>query len=402
MNNKNILISGAGIAGLTLAYWLKEFGFSPTIVEQAPRIREGGYAIDFWGAGFDVAEKMDIVRDLDKADLNMSELSFVNAKGKRKAGLNYQKIKKLMNGRAFTLLRSDLSKVIYHRLGSDIEIIFGDTIVNMEQNESKVAVTFYTGQTRNFDLVVGADGLHSNVRNLVFGSEVQFEKYYGYYTSSFTIDNSTHKGKAFLTYNIPHKQAATYSISKDKAATFFIFTAPEKLAYEHHDIDKQKQILRNEFANAGWRCAEILAKMDTAPDFYFDVVSQIQMDSWSKNRITLVGDACDCPSLLSGQGSTLAMIGAYILAGELKEADGNYHVAFGEYQNIFKPFIDSKQKIAQSFAKSLVPKGRFSIWLRNIFINLMLLPFVSRLFFKKFMDDKLQLKDYSAAASDMH
>ncbi|HEY2721553.1 MAG TPA: FAD-dependent monooxygenase [Chitinophagaceae bacterium] len=394
MDNKNILISGAGIAGLTLAYWLKKFGFNPTIVEISPKLREGGYAIDFWGAGFDVAERMKIVPDLEKVDLNISEVAFVDENNRRKGGMNYKKLKKMMNGRAFTFLRSDLSRVIYNHLDKGIEIIFGDTINKIEQNEGGVNVTFGSGNIRSFNLVAGADGLHSNVRNLVFGDESQFEKYYGYYTASFTIKDGISHGTSFLTYNTPCKQAAVYSTNENKAATFFIFTSPQKISYRRHDIEKEKEILKSQFKNAGWKCAGLLSKIDTAPDFYFDVVSQIQMDFWSKNRVTLVGDACDCPSLLSGQGSTLAIVGAYILAGELKEANGNYKTAFEQYENIFKPFIDRKQKVAQNFAKSLVPKSKFGIWLRNTFTNLMFLPFVSRLFIRQFMDDKLKLKTY--------
>lgn len=394
MNNKNILISGAGIAGLTLAYWLKKFGFNPTVVEVSPKLREGGYAIDFWGAGFDVAEKMKIVPDLEKADLNISEVAFVDEKNKRKGGMNYRQLKKMMNYRAFTLLRSDLSRVIYNHLDKDMDIIFGDVIRKIEQNDEGVNVTFSSGNIRSFDLVSGADGLHSNVRNLAFGDEMKFEKYYGYYTASFTIKDGVSNGSSFLTYNVPYKQAAVYGINENKAATFFIFTSPSKLSYNHHDIEKQKDILRSEFKNVGWKCAQLLSKIDTAPDFYFDVVSQIQMSHWSKDRVTLVGDACDCPSLLSGQGSTLAMVGAYILAGELKEANGNYKTAFEQYENIFKPFIERKQKIAQNFAKSLVPKSKFGIWLRNTVTNLMFLPFVAQLFVKQFMDHQLKLKAY--------
>lgn len=394
MNNKNILISGAGIAGTTLAYWLKTFGFNPTLVEVAPKLRQGGHAIDFWGAGFEVAERMGIVPDLDKADLEFAEVSFVNENNQRKSGMNYLQLKKMMNGRAFTLLRSDLSKVIYHHLPDDVEIIFGNIITHIEQQASQVSVTFQNGMSRQFDLVVGTDGLHSTVRHLVFGSETQFEKYYGYYTASFTIENYAHNEKTCLTYNVPFKQAAVYAVGENKSAAFFIFTAPNKLAYAHQDLEAQKEILRREFENTGWKCAELLSKMDTAPDFYFDVVSQIKMNHWSKDRVTLAGDACDCPSLLSGQGSTLAMVGAYILAGELKAANGNYNEAFAQYESIFKPFIDTKQKIAQSFAKSLVPKTEFGIRLRNIFVNLMFLPFFSRMFIRQFMNDKLILKNY--------
>ena len=164
MNNRNILISGAGIAGTTLAYWLKKFGFNPTIIEVAPKLREGGYAIDFMGAGYDVAEKMDIVGELKKVDIDFSKLTFVDKNNKEKGSMNYQKIKNFLKGRAFTLLRSDLAKVIYNSLGKDIEVIFGDTINNIEQDDEKVVITFQNGTKRNFDLLVGADGLHSNVQ----------------------------------------------------------------------------------------------------------------------------------------------------------------------------------------------------------------------------------------------
>ena len=394
MDNKNILISGAGIAGTTLAFWLHKFGFNPTIIEYAPKLRQGGYAIDFWGAGFEVAQHMGIMDGLYKADLKISELAFVDANNQRKGGLNYGKVKKLMNNRALTLLRSDLAKVIYNQLDKDIEIIFGDTITQIEQSENKVTVTFNSGKTRNFDLVIGADGLHSSVRNIVFGNETQFEKYYGYYTSSFTIEDNANYNNAVQMYNVPGKQAAVYSTNENKTATLFTFTSPEKLLFDRRDIEAQKQILRNVFLNAGWKCANLLTKMDAATDFYLDVVSQIQMPQWSKGRIALVGDAGYCPSLLSGQGSTLAMVGAYVLAGELKEANGDYKIAFEQYQNILKPFIDNKQKITQSFAKSFVPKTNFAIRTRNLLMNLMFLPVLSKLFVKQFMSDNLILKKY--------
>lgn len=394
MENRKILISGAGIAGISLAFWLKKFGFDPTVIEISPKLREGGYAIDFMGAGFSVAEKMGILPALEKIDMNISKLAFVDKNNEEKGSMNYRKIKKLMNNRAFTLLRSDLAKTIYTSLGQDIEIIFGDSINAIEQDHEKVIVTLRDGAKRSFDLVVGADGLHSNVRNIVFGNESQFEKYYGYYTSSFTIENFAYEGRVFSMYNVPRKQVAVYSYGEDKTATFFIFTSPEKLSYEYHDIEKQKQILKNEFMNIGWKCPELLSKIDATSDFYFDSISQIKMENWSKGRVTLVGDACDCPSLLSGKGSTLAMVGAYVLAGELKQANGNYKTAFDSYEDILKPFMIKKQKAAQVFAKSFVPKTNFGIWLRNMTFEMMSLPFIAKLVLNQFKDKGLKIKEY--------
>ncbi|HVZ95233.1 MAG TPA: FAD-dependent monooxygenase [Chitinophagaceae bacterium] len=394
MENKNILISGAGIAGTTLAFWLKKFGFNPTIIEISPTLREGGYAIDFMGAGYDVAEKMGIIPLLEKADINVSKVGFVDTNNNEKGSMNYAKIKKLMNNRAFTLLRSDLAKVIYENLNNEVEIIFGDAIEKIEQTKENIIVTFRSGKSRSFDLLVGADGLHSVVRNLTFGSEEQFEKYYGYYTSSFTLENYSPKDRAFLMCNVPGKQAAVYAYSDEKTATFFVFVSSDKLKYDHHDVNRQKQILKDEFMNMGWKCPEILSRIDSSPDFYFDSISQIKMDNWSKGRVTLVGDACYCPSLLSGKGSTLAMTGAYILAGELKQANGNYEIAFTQYENIFKPFIDKKQKSAQGFAKSFIPKSNFGIWVRNQALKLMSLSFISKLYLNQFMDKELTMKEY--------
>lgn len=394
MNNKNILISGAGIAGVSLAFWLKKFGFQPTIIEISPKLREGGYAIDFMGAGYDVAEKMGLLPELEKADMDISKLAFVDENNKEQGSMNYRKIKKLMNNRALTLLRSDLAKIIYKALDKDIEIIFGDTINKIEQDDEKVIVTFKSGASRSFDLLVGADGLHSKVRNLIFGDEAQFEKYYGYYTSSYTIENFLYEGKVFSMYNVPNKQVAIYSNGKGKAMTFLIFTSPDKLSYDYHDVDQQKKILKDRFRKAGWKCPELLSKMDSTTDFYFDSISQIKMEKWYKDRVALIGDACCCPSLLSGKGSTLAMVGAYVLAGELKQAKGDYKIAFEAYEKTLKPFITKKQKAAQTFAKSFVPKTNFGIWLRSLAFKSMSLPFVARLLMNQFKDRGLELKNY--------
>lgn len=395
MDNKNILISGAGIAGLTLAHWLRKFGFNPTIIEISPVLREGGYLIDFFGAGYDVAQKMGIIPCIEENDVDLREMTFVDEQNHRQGAMNAEKLKKtLLKNKANNILRSDLAKAIYESLDKNVEYIFNNTIESIQQDAQHVTVSLRDGTIRTFDLLIGADGLHSTVRRLVFGPESRFEKYYGFYASSFTIDDYLHIPHQALIFNIPLKQATLYPLKNNKLGVLFIFTSEQKPAVSYHDIDSQKQILRDQFAGLGWECRKLLDKMNSAPDFYFDSVSQIKMDHWSMGRVSLAGDACDCPSLLSGQGSTLAMVGAYILAGELKEANGNYQTAFTQYENIFKPFMDSKQQLAQSFAGSFVPKSKMGIWMRNTFVNLMFVPFVSEWMVKKFLSDNIVLKDY--------
>lgn len=394
MTNRNILISGAGIAGTTLAFWLKKFGFHPTIIEVAPALRSGGYAIDFMGVGYDVAEKMDLIAELSKAEIDFSKLILVDKNDRERGSMNYRKIKQMLKGRALTLLRSDLARTIYNSLDSEVEMIFDNTIRQIDQDDKKVAVTLRDGTKRNFDLLIGADGLHSNVRKLVFGNEAEFEKYFGYYTSSYTLDNFSIGSRAFSMYNVPFKQVAVYSNHENKTTTFFIFASAQKLVYQPHDIAQQKQILKAAFEDSGWKCRQLLSTIDSVSDFYFDSVSQINMEHWSKGRISLVGDAGYCPSLLSGKGSTLAMVGAYILAGELKEADGDYHKAFEQYEVNFKSFMAKKQQAARSFAKSFVPKSDVGIWLRNQAFRLMSGALFSRLFLDQLKDSGLMLKQY--------
>ena len=406
MKNKNILISGAGIAGPALAYWLNKFGFNPVIVEKAPALREGGYAIDFIGAGYEVAEKMGLLPDLKRADLKIKELVFVDKNNRRRGALDSYRMRRLLNYKYINLFRRDLSQSIYNHLNKDIEIVFGDSISKIEQNLNGTLVTFTSGKVRPFDIVVGADGLHSNVRNLVFGDELKFEKYFGYYVAAFTvknylsINNPINKDNSYFSFTSPGKQIDVYSINENELTALFIFSLQQKLNTERHDVIKQKQILRDEFKDVKWESINLLERLDEASDFYFDSVSQIRMERWSEGRVCLLGDAAFAPSLLAGQGSSLAIAAAYILAGELKEANGDYEKAFKQYERIFKPFIQYKQKVARSFAHSLVPKTKLAIWIRRTLSKLMSLPFLTKWFVKKYMIDKIKIKEYSSTGYD--
>jgi 2-polyprenyl-6-methoxyphenol hydroxylase-like FAD-dependent oxidoreductase len=397
LENPKILICGAGIAGPTLAYWLQQYGIEPTLIERAPALREGGYIIDFWGLGFDVAEKMGLLPALKNDGYAIDEVRLVNEQGKRIGGFSAHAFQSMLGERYLSILRSDLAKRIYESLDGRVKTIFGDSITAIGQDDDGVRVAFKHAAPERFDLVIGAGGLHSPVRKLVFGPEGRFEKYLGYYAASFSTDGyPPREPRAYVSYATPGRQVSRYSLRGDRAVFFFVFSRETKLLVGQHDLKAQKDILRKVFGEDGWECPDILKAMETCSDLYFDSVSQIRMDTWSRGRVALIGDACFCPSLLAGQGSALAMTGAYVLAGELKKSDGDYHIAFRNYEQLFHPLIIRKQRAAERFSGSFAPKTKFGIFVRNQVIRLMSLPFVANLAMGRLLSDPLTLPVYDS------
>lgn len=394
LQNQRILISGGGIAGLTLAYWLKRFGFTPVVVESAPHNRLDGYMIDFLGPGYTVAERMQILQALEteQSRYKIDELLFVNAKNKKTGSLKTSRMRELLSQRYFNLLRSGLERCIYDQVKNECDIRFETTIKDIKDGKDGIEVTFSRGQAETFDLLAGADGLRSNTRRLVFGPDEQFERFMGYYTSAFTVDNFIGQDRLFLSYTEPGRQAGIYDAGAGHLATFFIYRSPEILPHMHQN--EKKQQLKEAFRGLNWYIPEILRRMELTEDFYFDAVSQIELEQWHRGRTVLLGDAAQAVSLISGQGASLAMAGAYILAGELKKAGGDYSQAFAAYQQIMQPEIRRKQKMARDFAGSFVPESGFGLFLRNLFTNLMSVPLVSDYLVNRYFNDKLNLQDY--------
>jgi 2-polyprenyl-6-methoxyphenol hydroxylase-like FAD-dependent oxidoreductase len=325
------------------------------------------------------------------------EVRVVNRNGKRVAGFPVEAFSRMTQGRYVSLPRGDLAASIFGRIEGKVETIFGDSVERIEQTESGVHVSFASGRAREFDLVIGADGLHSRVRELVFGAESRFEKYLGYKVAAFGTKGYRPRDElAYMMYTQVGQQVGRFAMRDDN--TMFLFIFADEDAAGPRDIQGQKALLRKRFGPSGWECPQILEALDASDDLYFDRVSQIRMDPqqglWTRGRVTLIGDAASCVSLLAGQGTALAMVAAYILAGELHRSKGDFAKAFSRYQNLFGPFVLAKQKSALRFAGSFAPKSKLQLFLRNQLFSLMAIGWIADLAVGRDFTDEIELPAY--------
>jgi 2-polyprenyl-6-methoxyphenol hydroxylase-like FAD-dependent oxidoreductase len=359
----NVLISGAGIAGCTLAYWLARHGHSATVVERSGALRSSGAPVDVRGPAADVAERMGIVPRLRAASTHISGLTFLDGAGRQAARVDLEAVRRSIAPKDMELPRGDLQMILREACGDGAEFIFEDTIASLRDDGQGVDATFERGASRRFDLVVGADGLHSNVRRLAFGPETDFVRYAGLYVATLPLPQSIDLGREIFMLNAPGKCAAVHP-SRDRPLALLIYWSPQLADFDPADVERHKRILEATFAGIGWKAPEILAAVRATSQLYFDSVSRVQLTDWSRGRVTLLGDASSCVSLF-GDGSTLAIAGAYALATALVENPDDHAEAFQHYQARHGKLVASKQSNLSLLASILVPRTALGISIRN-------------------------------------
>ncbi|GAA2451954.1 FAD-dependent monooxygenase [Streptomyces pulveraceus] len=358
---KNVLISGAGIAGPALAYWLGRYGFKPTVVELAPALRDGGQAVDFRGeAHLTVLERMGVLAELRRIQTGGRTMRFVDEHGRQLLHLPAE-----FTGGDVEVLRGDLARVLYEHSLSSTEYVFGDSITSLTETPGGVQVTFRHGAPREFDLVIGADGLHSNVRRLAFGPEERFVRHLGYYAATWQLPNYLGVGRGSVGYNTPGRLASVGGDHRDaaKARAFIVFAEPRP-AHDRRDPERQKALIADVFGGLGWEVPRLLDSLQYVPDLYFDAISRADVDAWSTGRIGLVGDAA-CGATIGGMGAGTGVVAAYVLAGELALANGDHRAAFTRYESTLRGYAQGCQKGGERTGKFLAPGTAAGLRIRN-------------------------------------
>jgi 2-polyprenyl-6-methoxyphenol hydroxylase-like FAD-dependent oxidoreductase len=395
MVNRTVLISGAGIGGPALAFWLRRHGFAPTVVEVAPAPRPGGHAVDLRGAGREVVQRMGLLEAVRAERVDERGFAYVNGRGRWTARMPAD----LFDGAGMVaeieIMRGNLSRILCDATRDAAEYLFDDRITGLAEEGDGVKVTFASGAVRRFDLVVGADGLHSGVRRLVFGPEQEFVRHLGGYMAYFTVPDPGHLDHWFLMHGAPGGLVAGIRPENGGTAKAMLsFTSPA-LDYDRRDVPAQKEILRARFTGVGWLVPQMLAAMPAASDFYFDSLSQVHLDQWYRRRTVLLGDAGYCGSPLAGLGTAMALVAAYVLAGELSASPDDHEAAFARYQDEMRAYVKQCQTLPPGGVKGFAPGSAPMIWMRNLSMTMMTRWPVRALVAKQFQKaDAITLKDY--------
>jgi 2-polyprenyl-6-methoxyphenol hydroxylase-like FAD-dependent oxidoreductase len=393
---RRVLVSGASIAGPSLALWLSRYGYDVTVVEKAPSLRGGGFAVDFRGPVHrTVLERMGVWDELNRNQTHMGAQAFVDADGTEQMSLDAS----FMSG-DLEVFRGDLARILYERTRDSVEYVFGDSITSLTETADEVHVTFERSAPRTFDLVVGADGLHSNVRRLAFGDESQFVHHLGYYVAGFDAPNHLGLDRTARWYNAPGRGVCLNNYGRDPhtAGVLMVFESEQPLSFDRGDTAAQKRLLAERYAGLGWEVPQVLRALEATDDLYLDAVAQVRMDRWSKGRVVLLGDA-GYGATMGGMGTGLAVVCAYVLAGELV-THPDHGAAFAAYAARIKEFAQACQKTAGGAGPMLAPSTDARIRRRNRMYKVLNSPllagYLSRLTVKS--ATRIELPDYPQPA----
>jgi 2-polyprenyl-6-methoxyphenol hydroxylase-like FAD-dependent oxidoreductase len=377
MDHRRVLISGGGIAGLTLGTLLKQKGWDPLVVEREPTLSAKGYMMDFFGAGWEVAERMGLVDALREIRYPIEALDFVDETGRAYISVPVNRIRRALDNKYVYLTRSDLVRILYEQAQrSSVEIRFGAAINAVEDRVSELQVEFADGSYDKFALLFGADGIHSGVRELIFGTEDRFARFLGYYVAAFEFAEHSHMiGHSIKLYEEPDRIVFAYPLGGGLFVATYIF--------RRHNVGilqagQKLSLVEHRYRGAGWIAERLLRDHPSREPIYFDSTTQIIMPTWHTDRIALLGDASGCLTLVAGQGANMAMAGAYVLASELDRRPDYHAAAFAAYEAFMRPHVMKRQRDAATLSRLFVPTQRSWPILRRTVTRLILSRLVMR------------------------
>jgi 2-polyprenyl-6-methoxyphenol hydroxylase-like FAD-dependent oxidoreductase len=346
LKNKKVLVSGASIAGLSTAYWMNKLGYQVTVVEMASEPRTAGAAIDIRGITTDIVKRMGIFEQLKSKRLHVDLVEFKNADDVTEGFISLKNEWEENPGDDIEIERDVFMGVLFDSLKNDVEFIFNNSITALNETKDEIQVAFKDGRQHAFDLVLGCDGMHSGVRKIWFGHEAEYTHFLEAYFSITIVSKLLIPQKTMQMYNVPDKTIMINAYN-NKTDIIFCFFSEQEMSYNYRDEEQQRKIITEQFAGQSWRTAELLEEVQHSTNFYFDKFCQVKMPSWTKGRVALVGDAGYCASPAAGMGASLSIAGAATLADALEKYEGDFNLAFEDYNKNLRPFIEKVQATAE-------------------------------------------------------